>query len=250
MECGLLERCFFAVGELHVSFRPSRNTCKHCGFCTVLASSLLTLLTQNLSCAQAVSDTLVCIPFVQSSWLELNFDIAVGLLSATGALLQQVLTRARLRRRLFYWTKQMRVEMSALAREANPFDLSNLRRWLAEAAAQNHEEDDDSNDDDGDGSSVDDGEDGTVFDADDFGFDGDSANVQAVPRPVSEQLGQQIARVGNRVTRSKSVLEGKNSQPRQIGAPSMRGTSKSVGGRVFNVDTVSTNADFWVRMLG
>ena len=37
-----------------------------------------------------MSDTVHCLPFVESSIVELNFDLVVGLLAATGALLQQV----------------------------------------------------------------------------------------------------------------------------------------------------------------
>ena len=39
---------------------------------------------------KAVTDTLECLPFVRSSVLEVNFDLLVGLVSATYALLQQV----------------------------------------------------------------------------------------------------------------------------------------------------------------
>jgi len=82
----------------------------------------------------ALTSTMSCLPFVLKCIVELSFEFLIGVVAASFALMHVVLTQSRLKREIFLWTKRMDVEMSALQREANPFQLDTLRRWLTEAA--------------------------------------------------------------------------------------------------------------------
>ena len=58
------------------------------------------------------------------------YRFVIAILGATMALLKQVVSRSRMRRELFYWTQKLQCELQELEQEADPFNLSTLKRWL------------------------------------------------------------------------------------------------------------------------
>eukprot|EP00750_Incisomonas_marina_P029415 INCI7175.4.p1 GENE.INCI7175.4~~INCI7175.4.p1 ORF type:complete len:1381 (+),score=176.24 INCI7175.4:621-4145(+) len=61
------------------------------------------------------------------------FEVSISVFAAGVSLVLQSVSRSRLKRELFFWTKKLDVEMAALENEANPFRKQAIRKWLAEA---------------------------------------------------------------------------------------------------------------------
>ena len=215
---------------------------------------------------------------------ELAFDLRVSFylhMDATSlwemwlfGTITKVLTRARLRRRLFYWTKTMRVGISELSKEANPFDLRNLRRWLSDASReastrhlgelgqkQSTDPADYEDDDHNDWTSEDDESEGANIDTLDFNdkrsnestqststttdtSTGTFKNAAAVSRSVRTFDRRSTShRSGNVRIKSKSMAVARSD--RSVG---LRTTSRSVA--LGSVATIRQRAqsNFWVRI--
>ena len=172
----------------------------------------------------------------------------------------------------------MRVDLSVLSREANPFDLSNLRRWLTEAAEPMSfgaadddieedsysdefdycEYDDDDNDDNDDDGASNSDADGYYQSTTSDGFSGSSFDVQ---HHISNTTNASPPRLqaGTPGARSKSLhqrplLGGRSNVRRRTSKSMHMGSSRAdVGGGGGGGGGGATNAaqsgsDFWVRL--
>lgn len=74
--------------------------------------------------------TFSCWKFHPLFGLTMSFQLFIGIIGASCALLWSILRRAMATRELFFWTHKMQIDIDTLQQEANPFSPKMLRKWL------------------------------------------------------------------------------------------------------------------------
>jgi len=70
-----------------------------------------------------------CFPLVKDGLIELLASVTIGIIGASGSLTWRVIRRAKTSRQLFFWTQKLRMDVSVLTVEANPFQVDHLHSW-------------------------------------------------------------------------------------------------------------------------